>query len=311
MTSTVYIGAVGRSGTTMLERALATSPHVTALGEVVHLWDRGVRDDEPCSCGVAFSACPFWTAVGERAFGGWSNVDLEQLGDDRRAVDRNRYIPLLLVPRGAPRRFRAAHARLVAILATLYGAIGDVSAERADDRVGDHVVVDSSKHPSYLFVLRRVPGVDVRLLHVVRDPRGVANSWAKHVARPESGEPMEQLGPVRAVVRWTTHNLLFAAAPLLKVPTRRLAYERFVADPTELERGLDALVTPAQRGGLAIAGRTITFGDDHTVSGNPMRFTSDRVTVRPDEQWRSAMPAARRRTIGVLTTPLRQLWSRP
>ena len=38
----------------------------------------------------------------------------------------------------------------------------------------DVVVVDASKHPSYYFLLRRLADHDVRLLHVVRDPRGVA-----------------------------------------------------------------------------------------------------------------------------------------
>src|SRR2546430_17108956 len=76
VTRVLYIGGLGRSGTTLLERLLGELPGACALGEVVHLWDRDVRDDERCACGRPFSGCDFWRAVGERAFGGWDRVDV-------------------------------------------------------------------------------------------------------------------------------------------------------------------------------------------------------------------------------------------
>ena len=38
----VYLGGLGRSGTTLLERLLAARPGVCAAGETVHLWQRGL-----------------------------------------------------------------------------------------------------------------------------------------------------------------------------------------------------------------------------------------------------------------------------
>ena len=70
----------GRSGSTLFERALGGVPGVAALGEMVHMWDRAVRDDELCACGQPFGNCPFWTAVGRRAFGGWDRVDTDAGG---------------------------------------------------------------------------------------------------------------------------------------------------------------------------------------------------------------------------------------
>ena len=51
VTRVLYIGGLGRSGTTLLERILGELPGACALGEVVHLWDRDVRADERCACG--------------------------------------------------------------------------------------------------------------------------------------------------------------------------------------------------------------------------------------------------------------------
>ncbi len=71
MSRVLFLGGLGRSGTTLLERILGELPGVTPLGEVVHLWQRGIRADEKCGCGVRFAACPFWQRVGEHAFGGY------------------------------------------------------------------------------------------------------------------------------------------------------------------------------------------------------------------------------------------------
>ena len=310
MSTIVFIGAVGRSGTTLLERTLATAPRTIALGEMVHLWDRSVRDGEPCGCGARFEACPFWSAVGQRAYGGWERVALDQLADDRRVVDRNRYIPFLIAPRLAPTRFREARTRLLDVLDRLYEAIDDVASE-AQPGV---VLFDSSKHPSYLFLLRGLTSHRLHLLHVVRDPRGVANSWARQVTRPEAGNDMEQLGTTRAIVRWTSHNLLLQLAGRLGVPRRRLSYEHFTRDPLELGRTVDELLSddhpPAPAAlDLAIDGHTVTLGVDHTVSGNPMRFRTGAVEISSDESWRSTMPRRRQMMIGTLTSPLRQLYA--
>ena len=45
---------------------------------------------------------------------------------------------------------------------------------------GTEIVVDSSKHPSLAFCLR-TSDVDLRVVHVVRDIRGVAYSWSKTI----------------------------------------------------------------------------------------------------------------------------------
>ncbi len=307
MSRIVFIGAVGRSGTTLLERTLATDEGVVALGEVVHLWHRGLEHNEPCGCDLPFGECPFWRAIGESAFGGWDQLDRRKLQHDRLAVDRNRYIPFLIAPWLAPPSFRASLRRHVDVLGRLYSAIGEI----ADESAHGAILIDSSKHPSYLFLLRRMAGHDVRLLHVVRDPRGVVNSWSRRVTRPETGEIMEQLGTARGCMRWITHNLLFQLAGLMGVPRRRMPYERFTDEPVELERAIDDLLGPGtSERHLAVQGATVTLGVDHTVSGNPMRFQRGTVVIRSDDAWRQAMGKSRRMLAGLVTTPLRQVYGR-
>jgi hypothetical protein len=39
---------------------------------------------------------------------------------------------------------------------------------------GGKIIVDSMKVPAHVYLMSRLPGVHVRLAHLVRDPRGYA-----------------------------------------------------------------------------------------------------------------------------------------
>ncbi len=99
----IYLGGLGRSGSTLLERLLGELPGVCASGEIVHLWQRGVAENERCGCGLEFSACDFWKQVGKEAFGGWDKIDASRIGHLKDAVDRTRMIPRLSRQKLPPR----------------------------------------------------------------------------------------------------------------------------------------------------------------------------------------------------------------
>ncbi|MEO8107098.1 MAG: glycosyltransferase [Actinomycetes bacterium] len=295
----VYIGGQGRSGTTLLERALGELPGVLSVGETVHLWDRGLRDNELCGCGVPFGACPFWQDVGEAAFGGWSALDAEEAIALRYSVDRNRYIPLLLRPGLSP-HYQRRHAAYVARMSRLYRAMAEVSGART--------IIDSSKHASYALMLAQTPGIDLRILHVVRDSRAVAHAWAKKVARPEAGGlPMPVYGPAKAAVLWDVQNAVIEQLGR-RHPYLRIRYEDFVEAPKD---SLLAAARFAEIGDDAdvlqfLDGDTLTVEPSHTVAGNPMRFLSGDIKIRSDQTWLGDMPSSRRRLVNALTFPLQR-----
>ena len=174
MPTIIYLGGMSRSGSTLAERLLGELPGACPAGEVVHMWRRGVLADEHCGCGELFSGCSFWQKVGEAGFGGWGKVDVGRFEELQRRVDRTRFIPLLAAPALMPAAFRRALDEYLSYYQRLYTAIGEIT--------GCHTVVDSSKHASLAFCLARSQ-LSVRIVHVVRDPRGVAHSWTKRVSR--------------------------------------------------------------------------------------------------------------------------------
>jgi hypothetical protein len=173
------------------------------------------------------------------------------------------------------------------------------------------VVIDSSKHASLAFCLRSSPGVDLRVVHMVRDSRAVAYSWGKVVDRPDAaGSQMATYKPASAALRWNLQNSALQLLSQLGTPTLRVRYEDFVQDPAAtlsgiatfagLPAGPDFGFLDTDGPGRWWAGLAAT----HTASGNPMRFTTGRVPIRYDATWQTAMLAGNRRTVTALTLPL-------
>ncbi|MGE5291795.1 MAG: sulfotransferase [Micromonosporaceae bacterium] len=299
----VYLGGFGRSGSTLIERLLGELPGVCAIGEAVHMWHRGIVDGERCGCGEPFPACAFWRRVGDTGFGGWDRVDAGRVARLRSAVDRNRFIPFLAGPALRP-GFRRELDEYLSYYQRLYTAAGEVS--------GSHAIVDSSKHASLAFCLRRSPHLDVRVVHVVRDSRAVAHSWTTQVTRPDADAAslMRTYAPVTSAAHWNAQNLALHTLARMGTPLLRVRYEDLAADPEAVLRdiaafaGLHADISAMRFLGGDPGGRWAELRPAHTASGNRMRFTTGRIAIKRDERWRAAMPAAQRLAVTTLTFPL-------
>jgi hypothetical protein len=293
----IFVGGLGRSGSTLLERLLGEIPGVTALGEVVHLWARGVRADEPCGCGQAFSRCTFWTKVGARAFGYWRESRAVMLLRLRGRVDRTRRIP------GFAFGFVTREAELAEYVSA-YSRIYAAAAEVADARI----VIDSSKHASLAYCLSAT--MDLRVVHVVRDPRAVAASWRRRVRRPEDGRPMARWPPARTAVHWLAQNLAFEVLRWRGVQVVRVHYEDLVDRPVTTLTGLAAELRLTDSPGSLdfVDERQAHLDVAHTVSGNPMRFAVGHIEFRDRH---AALPFRQRWLVTALTWPLLLLYGYP
>jgi hypothetical protein len=294
----LYIGGCGRSGSTLLDRMLGQVPGVCSVGELTHLW-KALLDDQECGCGEPIRACSFWESVGERAFGGWDAVGLADAVRLQRTVARQRYAPLLAAPGVWPPHRRRVDA-YASLLGRLYRSIHEVS--------GATLVVDSTKHYANALLLRRVPGVDLHAIHLVRDSRGVAFSWTKRVEKPEAvhrGKYMNRYSPGRSARRWLGYNGAFEGISRLGLPTTRVRYEDVVQSPrTELERILRRSGFSAGADLSFVQGCRVDLASNHTVAGNPMRFRVGQIRLQVDEEWRTKLPSGDRALVSLMTWPL-------
>jgi hypothetical protein len=296
----IYIAGSGRSGSTLLERVLGEMPDFVNVGELIDLFRRTAARGERCGCGLAFADCPFWKGVGQHAFSGWDGDQLASMHRLQSRVARQRHLARLVAMRLADRRFRADLARYGASYDTLYRAIAAES--------GSRYVVDASKWPVQALALARA-GLDVRVIHLVRDLRVVAYSLNKQVARPHALGPAENMlhhVPAEAAGRWLA---IQGEAELLRrcgLPVTRMRYEDFVRQPREsVMSALRSLGLPADAAQLAhVGGTRVVLGPSHGLSGNPSRFRDGTITLHADEAWRTRMSRRDRFIITTIGLPL-------
>ncbi len=302
----VYLGGFGRSGSTLVERMLGAAEGWVNVGELVDLARSVAPADELCGCGVAFSKCPVWTQVGELAFQGWTGDVLDRLKLLHRAAARQRHLPGLLIPRHEPSDalvdLRAAYARV-------YKAVAEVT--------GSRVVVDASKGPARGQALVGAPGIDLRMLNVVRDPRAVAWSWSRHVDRPHATDGNAEMWRIpahRSAAQWSGLQLeMTMIQRVAGTPSARLLYEDFIADPVgSLVEVTTQLGVPLRAADLpTVANGQVELGPSHGLSGNPGRFRSGPLVLRRDDGWARDMPIRDRAVVTALTFPLLRAYGYP
>jgi len=302
----LFIVGAGRSGSTLLERLIADHGDVAAVGELRFLWERGVGQDQRCSCRSTFAECAFWTSVMSEVESDVGGAErLAGLASTRSHVDRIRYIPFMHIEALRPAAYARSYDKFASLITAVYRAI---------DRVGDHrLILDSSKDPSYAHFLSTLPGIDVAFVNLVRDARAVAHSWRRAKTRPEihwAQAEMDVWPYSKAATDWCYKYVQSSA--LKQVARRRvltIRYENLVKDHksalpligSHLARlGMDgaglgpASLVPLQAG-------TSCY---HTVSGNPIRFETAPPVVREDDEWRWAMPRRNQLAVAAITAPL-------
>ncbi|MET8423539.1 sulfotransferase [Nocardia sp. NPDC004860] len=280
-----------RNGSTILGNILNEIPGVFHVGELHFLWKnaagRGVN--ELCGCGHKLVDCPFWSTI--LPVGRPDGATLEDHADTvirhQLGYVRTRHTWQVL-GRGLRNEPIRAHADL---LTQVYHAI----AERSRSRL----IVDTSKMPGEAALLSYLDGITPYYLHLVRDPRAVAQSWSK----PK--EYVYAMSAGKSTGYWSGFNLASHAIGR-RYPRRSLflRYEDFIADPAGT---LDTVLRLCEidPGANPMTDRTIELHANHTVTGNPDRFNTGVTVIRPtDDSWRGALPNSAKATVAALSWPL-------
>jgi Sulfotransferase domain len=302
----VCIAGTGQNGATLLSRLMGRIPGFVAVGEIGYVWDKALIENVECGCGLPFRECPFWTKVGEEAFGGWDRVDPSEALRLRGAAKLRGWplahpLSLLFILRPSiwP-RYKRDLAEYSDLMRRLYEGISAVS--------GKDTIVDSMKRPSHVYMMRDMADVKLRVVHLVRDSRGVAYSNLKWVHRQDSTKAnyRTRRPPWKAAGRWMWINVSFHLLRRLGVASTVTRYETFVAEPrTELARIATFAGVRVEDDDLAfINGNEVDLGTDHLVAGNRMRFESGVLRLNVDQEWRAKLTGMQRNVVSALTWPL-------
>jgi hypothetical protein len=312
----LYVVGHPRSGSTIVGNVFGEIPGVFHAGELYYLWTPGLPlPRQRCGCGADVRDCALWREVFSTAFGmadddvrsvagadqatvsGLPGIDASRVFElQRRAVSS--FPSLRASVRGRGRLSRAA-SEYLDVMDRLYRAIATVS--------GSSVIVDSSKWAHDAALIGRIDSLDVRYVHLVREPWGVVYSRLPR-DRPDTAGSERLPSRWRLLLesaRWVKSNAL---AEIVLARSRRshvtLRYEDFVADCNGAVARLAELVG-LESAGASIEGGRVVLGPNHTTGGNRNRWQSGEVTICQDRKWRDGLRNSDRRLISTATWPYR------
>ena len=313
------ITGLGRSGSTILDIVLGNHPRIESVGEVTRLIRTGWISRESlhgidqkrlrrpiCTCGKRLDvlyvdapdeACPFWSSVRrewvERTDGDGIQSYPKLQNDFELKRRWSRYgldpLPRLLYEKRRPSAPFRSYARLTR---AFFESIRAVS--------GKPIIVDSSKSPVRAFAFGMIPGIDLYVIHLVRDGRGVITSLRKTFKKDlQAGIMWDHEGKSmwKTIVRWIVLNLVSEWVCIQLGPKRtiRLRHEDFVADPkTALERiGSLIELDLTNVADAAASGEPMRAG--HNIGGNRTK-KSGTITLQPNaEEWKTALSPTEQR----------------
>ncbi|MEM7431453.1 MAG: sulfotransferase [Pseudomonadota bacterium] len=156
----IAISGSGRSGSTLLSLLLSQDPQVFNLGQSRHLW-RAWLADAPCTSGTTVQNSSVYSTL--------KTLDLLTMPAAEKAFLKDAARMKNWNDDAALSRLKSHHDAFLALTHIMLGRVADAT--------GAHIFIDSSKAPEVALAFSLLPGVELYVLNLVRDPRAVATSW--------------------------------------------------------------------------------------------------------------------------------------
>lgn len=285
------------TGSTLLGILLNEHPDCASIGAAVGLLPRADLSTYRCSCGELFRECEFWNhiAARTRALGHPVNVFETNFWNTHLRLSHNRVFNAILVRSLRWDPLNNVRDALIERVGRVGAAIAQMGwntwslASAVLERTGKTVFVDTSRDHQRPKYLARHPLLDVRVIHLIRDPRGNSASIMKHTGADVA----------TAARDWKRYNVEAARVQryLPRDSWLTLHYEDLCADSgSVLDRicdflGIDrATIQPRAR------------DRENHIIGNKMRLKGFS-EVREDLSWQTRFSGAELATIARIAGP--------
>ncbi len=285
------------TGSTLLGTLLNEHPDCASIGAAVGLLPRADLATYRCSCGRLFRDCSFWSDIAKRtqALGHPVNVFETNFWNTHLRLSDNRVINAVLVRSLQSDVLNRARDAAIGRVAKVKRAIDQMAwnswslALAVLERTGKSVFVDTSRDHQRPKYLARNPLLDVRVIHLIRDPRGNSGSIMKHTGADVA----------KAAKEWKRYNVEAARVRSHLPPAAwmSLRYEEMCTDP----RGVLDRISDF----LGVARATLhpgTRGPESHIIGNKMRLAG-LTEIREDLSWQTRFSGEELATIARVVGP--------
>lgn len=299
----LYILSQRYSGSTLLSFLIATHPEVSTVGERRKIWNKVFQSEDhirgypyQCSCGQLAVNCPYYNQIKNAVIGRLGQVK-NDLNYSAFEMHRNRKLNFV-----ASRVLRHILPKKSSFFQQFYRSrlrkawqFNQVFVEEMLKLDGSKYFLDSSKHNSHLYFLSKIERFDIKVIWLVRDPRGQINSsLKKHKSWPLT----------RHCDIWTKEMRENASAlKKLNLDYMQIQYEHLCENPG---KSLDDIFNFA---GIDPKPASLDFRA-HTqhIIGNAMMRLGDESEIRVRQDWKEQLSPEQIRTIESMTGDYRQFY---
>lgn len=246
----VFIAGTARSGTTLMNEVLDSNSDIVGMGEI-HRYLQAINKSEVkrCSSGVLISESPFWRDVRQKL--------VSRYGTDK--LDLHNY---------KSKEFCRNNARVIAAILEAAGAA---------------VAVDSSTNHRRLERLLACKQFELKVLHMVRDPRATADSVDRFHRRRSArlGIPFRSR-LVRTSLRWAyVHGRVRRLMNRRNVDYLTVHYEDFARDPRSVVNVICHWI------GVDFEPSMLDYweAEHHLLDGNELARNSDPRPIKLDTRY--------------------------
>ena len=276
-TKVLYLMGAGRSGTTALATLLNASPDLISLGELHHT-PYFVAGDKQCSCGEMLSSCSFWKTY------------IDQL----KAFTNESYIAEQAALESHLSVFKYSNKKYGQNTLAYQAANSDLLNSCSQD--GKLVILDSAKYVGRALALSRNPDIDLRVIYMTRDPRGVVSSFAKNVQTPK--------GTLSACLYYNAINFLslLASRFFLKNRILKIRYEDLSDNYKKILDQISEFCEIDCKEIIDRLDKNVSFEVGHIIGGNRLK-SSGKIRFQADDGWRNKISRLKRYFVYVFTLP--------
>lgn len=251
---------------------MAAALGTPALGETTAIWRKLNVPGARCGCGTRLQACAFWQRVYERVLQSAPEPARARLADHMQRVQEDSYSLRGLRKLGHLTRVKPLSGD-VALLREMYVRIYEGALEGVP---GSSIVVDSTKPIAHLLLMASETRLRLKVIHVVRDRKSVAASFAKDRVMPD-GAMLRAMSYPNAVVKWAVQNgLASSLRSRITDPGSwfTVRFEDFVAHPRATCRFLTRWAGHTSATDPFVADHVVDLPPHHCIDGNESRFST-------------------------------------
>lgn len=269
----------GRCGTTALATFLGNSSEILNLGEM-HQYFEHVVDEKECSCGTRLVECEFWK----------DKISVNPL----KSTKKNRILSERM----------ESHSSIIKHLMNSFSNVEykryiDLHQSIFDSIQSDSkksTLLDSSKYIGRALALNKLENIDLKIIYVVRDVRGVINSFSKKVQTSKS--PLSTIGYYLAI------NLVaeIISRFILRKKVVKIRYEDLINNSNSLFDRLESALNLNLQDVKGKIEKNEEFEIGHIIGGNRLK-KNKKIYFRKDVSWEDKLSFLERASYYILAFP--------